>query len=88
MLLFLNSLAITVTKTLLQQQQTQIHRQQSIRVLYQQVQLRPADSGDCKSGFSLNEAGNCIKDGPCPSGTARKDFSETGKCIKIKEKAN
>jgi hypothetical protein len=36
----------------------------------------------CPTGSSLNDNGNCMPDGPCPSGFARKDFDESGKCFK------
>jgi hypothetical protein len=39
-------------------------------------------TGKCSSGFSANDNGNCFPKGPCPTGYARLDNDESGKCFK------
>jgi hypothetical protein len=40
-------------------------------------------TGKCPSGFSANDKGNCFPKGPCPTGYARLDNDESGKCFRI-----
>lgn len=39
-------------------------------------------TGKCPSGFSANDKWNCFTKGPCPTGYAKLDNDESGKCFK------
>lgn len=41
----------------------------------------PDEHGNCPSGFSHNEKGNCFPSGKCPPGFGRYTDDESGKCF-------
>jgi hypothetical protein len=41
----------------------------------------PDKDGNCPSGFSRNESGNCFPSGKCPKGFERHDDDESGRCF-------
>lgn len=42
---------------------------------------KPDNGGNCPTGFSHNENGNCFPSGKCPNGSSRHDNDESGKCF-------
>jgi len=43
----------------------------------------PGQNGLCPDGFNMNEDGNCFPNKPCPSGYAKLDYDETGRCWSV-----
>jgi hypothetical protein len=44
-------------------------------------ECNPDEEGNCPDGFGHNDDNQCIPHGPCPSGYARINDDETGKCF-------
>jgi hypothetical protein len=85
---FIIVVVLSISISIAAYQQTQAQQQQ---VPDKDCAFNPNGLAKCKpdpttgkwpSGFSANDKGNCFPKGPCPTGYAKLDNDESGKCFK------